>query len=139
MIKIKMIDHVVLRAENPEKMIDFYCNVLGCRLERQSSKELGLYQLRAGRSLIDIVSVDGELGRRGGVAPGPEGRNLDHFCLRVDPFDVQAIRAFLLSRGIETGNSEIRYGAGGFGPSIYLRDPEGNVVELKGEGKNGNR
>ena len=68
----------------------------------------------------------------GGAAPGKEGRNLDHFCVRVDPFDADAILAFLKSKGVEAGAVESRYGAEGEGPSIYVTDPEGNVVELKG-------
>ncbi len=89
-------------------------------------------QLRAGSSLIDLVPVDGKLGRMGGAPPGVEGRNMDHFCLRVEPFDDAAIRAHLQAHGVAAGQVESRYGAEGEGPSIYLTDPEGNVVELKG-------
>jgi hypothetical protein len=78
------------------------------------------------------VPVDGELGRSGGAAPGAEGRNLDHFCLRVEPFDEAMIRAALRAHGIDAGPLATRYGAEGEGPSLYLHDPEGNVVELKG-------
>ena len=92
----------------------------------------GLIQLRAGRSLIDLVPVQGKLGREGGAAPGKEGRNLDHFCFRVDPFNEAKIRGHLQKHGICAGATEYRYGAEGEGPSIYLTDPEGNVVELKG-------
>ena len=131
MIHIREIDHVVLRVTNPDRMIGFYCTVLGCTLERRRD-DLGLIQLRAGRSLIDLVPVDGEIGRAGGAAPGKEGHNLDHFCVRVEPFDVQAIRAHLAAHGISAGEVATRYGAEGEGPSIYLSDPEGNTVELKG-------
>lgn len=132
MIKIKNIDHVVIRAKDPERLIRFYCELLGCRLEKTSSEETGLFQLRAGASLIDIVSVDGRLGRQGGAAPGAEGRNMHHFCVRVEPFDESEIRDFLQQRGVEVGELEIHYGAEGYGPSLYLKDPEDNVVELKG-------
>jgi catechol 2,3-dioxygenase-like lactoylglutathione lyase family enzyme len=91
-----------------------------------------LVQLRAGRSLIDLVPVDGKLGRAGGAAPGVEGRNLDHFCFRVEPFDEAAIRRQLDAHGVAAGPVESRYGAEGVGPSLYVTDPEGNVVELKG-------
>ncbi|MEN8197320.1 MAG: VOC family protein, partial [Pseudomonadota bacterium] len=94
----------------------------------------GLIQLRAGSALIDLVPVDSELGRPGGAAPGAEGRNLDHFCLRIEPFDEEAIRDHLARHGIDTGPLKSRYGAEGMGPSIYIEDPEGNVVELKGPG-----
>ena len=130
-LNIREIDHVVLRVVDLDRMLGFYCGALGCTVERRQ-EAIGLVQLRAGRSLIDLVPVDGKLGRAGGAAPGREGRNLDHLCLRVDPFDAAAIGAFLEARGIDCGPVESRYGAQGEGPSIYVSDPEGNVVELKG-------
>lgn len=131
MIRIRELDHLVLRVVDLQTMLRFYCDVLGCSVERQQDG-LGLVQLRAGRSLIDLVPVTGKLGLAGGAAPGREGRNLDHFCVRVEPFDETTIRGHLLAHGIEAGPVETRYGAEGEGPSIYLDDPEGNVVELKG-------
>jgi glyoxylase I family protein len=131
MITIREIDHLVLRVANLDAMIEFYTRVLGCRVERRQD-DLGLVQLRAGRSLIDLVPVDGKLGRAGGAAPGTEGRNLDHFCLRVETFDEAAIRGHLQATGVRVGESGSRYGAEGDGPSIYILDPEGNTVELKG-------
>jgi catechol 2,3-dioxygenase-like lactoylglutathione lyase family enzyme len=123
------IDHVVIRAVHPEQTIAFYRDVLGCTVER--SLDIGLVQLRAGASLIDVVPVDSHLGRAGGPPPSA-GRNMDHFCLKLAAFDESAIRAHLGSHGIAVPQAETRYGADGFGPSIYLKDPEGNVVELKG-------
>ena len=131
MIAIRDIDHLVLRVADLDRMIDFYVRALGCSVERRQDG-IGLVQLRAGRSLIDLVPVDGVLGLAGGAAPGREGRNLDHFCLRVEPFDEAAIRAHLAALGVAAGPLESRYGAEGEGPSIYLSDPEGNTVELKG-------
>ena len=131
MLQIREIDHLVLRVVDLSAMLRFYCDGLGCRIERRQD-EIGLIQLRAGRSMIDLVTITGKLGRAGGAAPGREGRNLDHLCLRVEPFDEAAIRAHLASLGVEAGPVESRYGAEGEGPSIYLSDPEGNVVELKG-------
>ncbi|MGE0357536.1 MAG: VOC family protein [Burkholderiales bacterium] len=131
MIRPSGIDHVVLRVRDADRAAAFYVEVLGCTLERRRD-DIGLMQLRAGRSLIDLVPVDGPLGRAGGAAPGEEGRNLDHLCLRVEPFDGEAIRDFLRSRGCEPGEVATRFGAEGEGPSIYVRDPEGNTVELKG-------
>ncbi len=131
MIHIREIDHVVLRVVNLDKMLWFYCSVLGCGIEREQ-KELGLTQLRAGRSLIDLVTVDSKLGREGGAAPGRTGRNMDHLCVRVEPFDTAEIRAHLEQQGVEAGEVAMRYGAEGEGPSIYVEDPEGNIVELKG-------
>ena len=131
MIRIREIDHLVLRVVDLDKMLAFYCDALGCTVERRQD-EIGLVQLRAGRSIVDLVPVDGKLGRMGGAAPGREGRNLDHLCFRVEPFDEPAIRRELAAFGITAGPLESRYGAEGEGPSIYLSDPEGNVVELKG-------
>jgi glyoxylase I family protein len=132
MIRIRGLDHVVIRARDAGTMIAFYCDVLGCVVERRSSPEIGLVQLRAGDSLIDIVAVGSETGRTGGAAPGKEGRNMDHFCVRVEPFKEEVIREHLAHYGVAGGKLETRYGAEGNGPSIYIKDPEGNTVELKG-------
>ena len=110
-------------------MLAFYRDTLGCPVERKL--DIGLVQLRAGASLIDLVPVDSELGRKGGGPPGA-ARNMDHFCLQVEPFDEAAIRRQLTERGYAPGPVEARYGARGDGPSIYVDDPEGNMVELKG-------
>jgi glyoxylase I family protein len=131
MIQIRDIDHIVLRVVNLDAMVAFYTQVLGCTAERRQD-EIGLVQLRAGRSLVDLVPIDGQLGRAGGAAPGKEARNVDHFCFRVEPFDAESIHRHLAAHGVEAGKVESRYGAEGEGPSIYLNDPEGNTVELKG-------
>ncbi len=125
------LDHIVLRVIDLERMIAFYGEVLGCHVERRQD-EIGLVQLRAGSALIDLVPVGGKLGAMGGAAPGREGHNLDHLCLRVEPYDEAAIRAHLAAHGVAVGESGSRYGAEGEGPSIYLQDPQGNTVELKG-------
>ena len=109
----------------------FYRDALGCTLER-SLEELGLYQLRAGAHLIDLVDVNAPLGRAGGAAAGEQARNVDHIALQVSPFDAAAIATHLEAHGIEPGDVAERYGARGNGPSMYIRDPDGNVVELKG-------
>ena len=129
--ELRQIDHIVLRVRDVDAMQAFYCDVLGCSVERRQDT-IGLLQLRAGASLIDLVDVEGKLGRMGGAAPGTEGRNLDHLCLRVDPFERDAIVAYLRARGVRLGEFGSRYGAEGEGPSQYLFDPEGNMVELKG-------
>ncbi|MCP9797996.1 VOC family protein [Cyanobium sp. Lug-B] len=130
-IRIVGIDHVVLRCRDLERMERFYIDVLGCTVVRRN-EPLGLIHLKAGSGLIDLAAVDGELGRRGGAAPGAEGHNLDHICLRVEPFDEAALRAHLSRQGIEAGPLHHTYGAEGVGPAIYLEDPEGNSVEIKG-------
>ncbi|QWP76220.1 VOC family protein [Lysobacter sp. K5869] len=129
--RLLQLDHVVLRVRDTAAMVAFYCEVLGCSVERRQD-EIGLVQLRAGESLIDLVDVAGKLGRYGGAAPGEEGRNLDHLCLRAEPFDRDAIVAHLNAHGARVGDFGSRYGAEGEGPSQYLFDPEGNMVELKG-------
>jgi glyoxylase I family protein len=134
-IEIRGIDHVVLRVRDVARSIHFYCGVLGCREERRVDG-LGLVQLRAGSALIDLVDVAGALGRLGGGPPGESGRNQDHFALQLAAFDEPALRAALAAAGIEAGEVGERYGAEGLGPSLYIRDPDGNVVELKGPGKN---
>jgi catechol 2,3-dioxygenase-like lactoylglutathione lyase family enzyme len=131
MIRVREIDHVVLRVADLDRALAFYRDVLGCAIERRQD-EIGLVQLRAGRSLIDLVPLDGVLGRAGGAGPGAEGRNVDHFCLRVEPFDEAAIRAELRAHAVEAGPVATRFGAEGAGPSLYIHDPDGNVVELKG-------
>ena len=128
---IKGLDHVVLRYRDVARGVRFYCEVLGCTVEKVQP-EFGLTQLRAGSSLIDLVNVSGRIGRAGGAAPGKQARNLDHFCLRIEPWDAGAIARHLAAHGVAAGEVVSRYGAEGEGPSLYLQDPEGNQVELKG-------
>lgn len=130
-INIQLIDHVVLRVNDLEKMVTFYSEVLGCRLERGPG-QIGLAQLRAGHSLIDLVDEKGRLGHQADGAHDQKAVNMDHFCLRVEPWNPGAIREHLSVHGIEGGEIVSRYGASGSGPSIYIKDPEGNTVELKG-------
>ena len=131
MLTIKQLDHLVLRVTDLRAMMSFYTEVIGCPVEK-IQEDLGLYQLRAGSSLIDLVPIDGPLGLKGGAAPGKEARNMDHFCLQVEPFDPDAIIAHLRGHGYDPAPVASRYGAKGQGPSIYVTDPEGNTLELKG-------
>lgn len=131
MIHIRGLDHVVLRVTDMARACRFYVEVLGCHVEKHQDG-IGLVQLRAGLSLIDLVDVQGRLGRTGGAAPGTEGRNMDHFCVRVEPWDEKAIRSHLEAHAVHVGETGSRYGAEGQGPSIYIFDPDGNTVELKG-------
>jgi len=130
-IEIRCIDHVVLRVRDVGASKRFYCDALGCTVERES-EALGLHQLRAGASLIDLVPLAGPLGRLGGAGPGADGRNVDHLALALTAFDAAVIAFQLQAHGIAPGDVVDRYGAGGLGPSMYIRDPDGNVVELKG-------
>jgi catechol 2,3-dioxygenase-like lactoylglutathione lyase family enzyme len=130
-IEIRGLDHVVLRIADLTRSLHFYVELLGCREERRSDA-LGLVQLRAGANLIDLVLVDSPLGKLGGPPPGAQARNLDHFALQLEHFDEARIREQLAAFGVEPGDVTPRYGALGMGPSMYVRDPDGNVVELKG-------
>jgi catechol 2,3-dioxygenase-like lactoylglutathione lyase family enzyme len=130
-IAVTGFDHIVLRVRDKTRMLGFYCDVLGLAVDRDRP-EIGLTHVRAGPQMIDLVTLDGPLGRMGGEAPGAEGRNLDHFALQVRPFDEGAIRAHLAAHGVEVVDEGQRYGADGTGFSLYVRDPEGNTVELKG-------
>jgi glyoxylase I family protein len=127
---IREIDHVVIRAADLDVMTRFYRDVLGCSVEKEQA-DLGLTQLRAGRSLIDLLKVGGKIDRPESGVPGT-GRNMDHLCLRIEPFDVDALKLHLNAHGAGPGEQALRYGADGYGPSLYLFDPEGNMVELKG-------
>ncbi|NIY85241.1 VOC family protein [Vibrio hepatarius] len=130
MIVVQSIDHVVLRTTDLSAMLHFYQQILGCPIER-TLPDLGLTQLRAGESIIDLVVVDSELGQLGGKAPRQDGRNLDHFCLQIAAFNEQELVDYLRQHDIEVTEFAERYGAQGFGRSAYIEDPEGNVVELK--------
>ncbi|MNP03293.1 Glutathione transferase FosA [compost metagenome] len=128
---IKHIDHLVLRVADLQRSIDFYVNLLGCTVSRVRD-DLGMVHLATGSAMIDLVTLDGPLGQPGGAAPGREGRNLHHFCLRIEPFDEAALTAYLQAAGVTVEPAEKRYGAEGEGLSLYCFDPDGNQVELKG-------
>ncbi len=130
-MRVLGLDHVVVRVRDLERMSRFYQDVLGCSLER-TLEGVGMVQLRAGHSLIDLVDAAGAIGRSRGAPPGDGGANMDHFCVRVEPFDESALREHLSKYGVETGELATRYGAEGAGPSLYIDDPEGNTIELKG-------
>jgi glyoxylase I family protein len=131
MLNIRHIDHVVLRVRDIEAMRRFYCEVLGAQHVAYRA-QFGMSHLRVGAAMLDLLEVDGPLGKQGGAAPEREGRNMDHLCFRVEPFDQEAIVAHLRKHGVQVGDIRARFGAEGNGISIYLADPEGNTVELKG-------
>jgi len=130
-LKVKGLDHLVLRVKDIAAVERFYVEVLGLEVERRQD-QIGMVQLRAGAQLIDLVAVDGMLGKAGGAAPSDTGRNLDHFCLNLETFDLAEVIDHLEAHGVTVGESARRYGAGGFGVSLYLTDPEGNGLELRG-------
>ena len=121
-LRVKGLDHVVLRVADMDRAIAFYEQVLGLHVERRL-ETIGLVQLRAGTAMIDLVPG----------APGEDrGRNMDHFAIRIAEMDVPALTAHLKRHGIDPGEVRRRYGAEGYGSSIYITDPDGNTVELKG-------
>ena len=122
-IKIAEIDHVVFRCRDQNKMLDFYTRLMGLAEERRL-EQIGLIQLRAGAGMIDLVPNDGPIVEK--------SRNVDHVCLGIDADDMDAIARHLKEVGVDFIEGPVpRYGAHGTGLSIYIRDPEGNVVELK--------
>lgn len=128
---MKGLDHVVIRCADLTAMKHFYCDVLGGSMEEEDT-DIGLYQVRIGGHILDLMPVDEPSGREGGPPPGQDGHNMDHFAIRVEPYDDDAIRAYLAENGVALGATIIRGGAEGEGPGIHIRDPEGNTVELKG-------
>jgi glyoxylase I family protein len=121
-LRITGLDHVVLRVASLERAVKFYGEVLGCPVERELDAPR-LVQMRAGTSMIDLVPC------QEGEEPG---RNMDHFAVRIAAMDVPALTAHLARHGIDPGEVRRRYGAEGYGSSIYITDPDGNTVELKG-------
>jgi len=132
LLQVLRLDHVVLRVADTERSVAFYARALGCTVVRRRD-DLGLVHLRAGASMIDLVAVHGPLGRKGGAAAGTEGRNVDHVCLRVEPFDEPALVQHLVAMGAAPlAPATTNFGAEGNGPSLYFHDPDGNTIELKG-------
>jgi len=113
------LDHIVLRVSDQEAAQRFYIDVLGCTLDHVNAR-ISLVQLRFGEQLIDLL-------------PGrPSAEGLDHFCLSIRCSDLGAVRKALADRGVMLEGEVVeRRGAYGTGPSLYLRDPDGYLIELK--------
>lgn len=129
-IRVAVIDHVVLRTRRLNRMIAFYRDVLGCPVEREAGAS-GLAQLRAGHSLIDILDVSGSAETEDDETRRAD--NMDHVCLQLEEWDEKKIVAHLRRHSVTAGDVVTRYGAKGNGPSMYISDPDGNTVELKGD------
>ena len=126
---VEELDHVVLRCADQARMLTFYTDVLGLTEERRIDA-IGLVQLRAGRSMIDLVPA--------GDGTPPAGANMDHLCLDVRASSMASLVEYLGAAGIRPLAEPMRtYGAHGFGLSVYVHDPEGNVVELKMDADDG--
>lgn len=130
-MRLRGLDHITLRVADLDRSVAFYQETLGCQIE-VSNNGAGLVQLRAGDSLIDLAAVNGRVGRLGGAAAGHEGRNLDHFCVRVENFDEARLIDELEAHGVSVEASATHNGAEGIGRSLYIRDPDNNQIELKG-------
>ena len=122
-LRVEELDHVVVRCRDQARSLDFYTRVLGLVEERRLDV-LGLIQLRAGRSMLDLAPAD--------PPPTDTGRNVDHFCLGVRVDDMAVLVAWLEAQQVVVlGEPMPRYGAHGTGLSVYVLDPDGNIVELK--------
>jgi catechol 2,3-dioxygenase-like lactoylglutathione lyase family enzyme len=119
------LDHVVLRVRDQAIAERFYCDVLGCTLERVNAP-ISLVQLRFGAQLIDLLPAPP-------AGPGPaDQRGIDHVCLSIGCDDLDAVARRLRARGVRIDGEIVqRYGAWGVGPSLYLRDPDDYLIELK--------
>jgi catechol 2,3-dioxygenase-like lactoylglutathione lyase family enzyme len=129
-MRVVELDHIVLWSADVERSVAFYRDVLGCAVERYEEwREGGVFfpSVRLSDStLIDVFP--------GGVADVGQQtpRNLHHFCLAVECDDVAALAESLRARGVTVeGEPSERWGARGDGTSIYVHDPDGNVIELK--------
>ena len=122
MFKVMGLDHIVLKTDKINTMLEFYCQILGCQIEK-TQPDFRLTQLRAGINMLDIIEVDD--------APAGNQHNLDHFCLQINPFDYENLKQYFDSKGINIYRYGKRIGAQGIGYSFYLKDPQGNELELK--------
>lgn len=122
------IDHVVLLVSDLGSATRFYTDVIGCAVDNDLP-QYGMRQLRAGAALIDLVDISAP---QGGWAK-PEvagGRNVDHVALGLEPADPEAVRRHLAEHGVEIIEEGDRVGALGDTLSFYIRDPDGNQIEL---------
>jgi glyoxylase I family protein len=122
-MRISGIDHVVIKVADLDRSIGFYCNVLGCTLDWRRD-EIGLAHLRVGTSFVDLLAAKS-------LPPAATG-NMDHLCLTVPDFDAEQVRQHLQDHGVAVGPAVKRYGASGWGLSLYVTDPDGNGLELRG-------
>jgi len=123
MVRVEAMDHIVLRVSDPERSLRWYCDELGLRPER-------VEEWRRGETLFPSVRVDSGTIIDLLLATPVGGHNLDHFCLVVQPTDLQAVATSGRFDVVE-GPTEPRSGARGMATALYVRDPDDNVVELR--------
>lgn len=124
------LDHVVLLVDGMAEARRFYCGVIGCTVEN-ALPEYGMLQLRAGAALIDLVDISTSEGAWA-APPAAGGRNMDHVCLATGPWDEATLKAHLAAHDVAIVEEGVHGGTRGESLSLYVRDPSGNVVELKG-------
>jgi glyoxylase I family protein len=124
------IDHVVFLVDDMSRAMEFYAKVLGC-VPGYSYPALGIEQVWCGAALIVLWDTT-HPGAAGASPAVPGGRNVDHLCIATSPFAPEAMRAHLAVHGVAILREATHGGARGMGHSLYIRDPFGNVLEIKG-------
>ena len=123
MVRVIGFDHVVLNCVDVERSLAWYVDELGLEPVRVD-------EWRAGQVLFPSVRIDAttliDL-----LAADRSGTNLDHVCLVIEPDDLAALGASGRFDVVGDGPVEGLFGAQGFASSLYVRDPDGNVVELR--------
>jgi len=132
MFKIKRLDHLLIKTTNIKEMMSFYCFILGYKVQRDILKEEGLIELYAGDSMIDLCDISHDNNTSEISSDRTKSNNIDHFCILLDNFDETDIKVHLKNFGVSCSDIEMNYGSNGYGPSVYIHDPDGNKVELKG-------
>ncbi|MEU3189763.1 VOC family protein [Streptomyces sp. NPDC006992] len=127
-MRVKDFDHLVLKVADVERALAFYCGPLGLEPVRVEEWRAGAVPFPSVRvspvTIIDLLDRSGEA-----AEGGADGTNVDHICLVVEPLDWRAVLASGAFQVLEGPVS--RFGARGTAQSIYVRDPDGNTVELR--------
>ena len=130
LVKITELDHIVLRVSDVETSLQFYTQVLGLQAERVEQWRAGEIRFPSARlnadTIIDFFAADQEpIGREG-------AKNQDHYCMVIEPTDMEELKTKFEALGvdIQAGPGK-RWGSHGDGISLYIYDPDDNVVELR--------
>ena len=130
-LKITEMDHIVIRCQDVERAIEFYTGVLGLAPHRVNEFRAGQVPFPCAKvnadTIIDLFPFPGQAP----VGDGP--RNLDHYCLTIEPTDMVKLSEYLKERGVTVvseGPAQ-RSGARGMATSIYIKHWEGNTIELR--------
>ena len=130
LVKITEMDHIVLRNKDVEESLRFYTEVLGLQAERVAEWRAGEVRFPSARinadTIIDFFGTDQESIGKDGV------KNQDHFCMVIEPTDMEELKAKFEAMGVEIqAGPGKRWGSHGDGISLYIYDPDENVVELR--------